>query len=151
MSGFAIAASTGSETATGPGMNNRLFCIWRDLARKAVGLGTATQTIAHTDAGSPLHCEISVPSVFRIGSWIGRDLPISRRRRSSYADHLDVVADRGYFNSVEILACEQADITVTLSKADDPGREDRWPLWDGRPHRASLRRFNARVYEYTLS
>ncbi len=31
-------------------------------------------------------------------------------------DHLDVVADRGYFNSVEILACEQADITVTLPK-----------------------------------
>jgi transposase len=30
------------------------------------------------------------------------------------ADHLDVVADRGYFSSVEILACEQADITVTL-------------------------------------
>ena len=27
------------------------------------------------------------------------------------ADHLDVVADRGYFNSTEILACEQADIT----------------------------------------
>jgi hypothetical protein len=32
------------------------------------------------------------------------------------ADHLDVVADRGYFNSPEILACEQADITVTLQK-----------------------------------
>jgi transposase len=32
------------------------------------------------------------------------------------ADHLDVVADRGYFNSVEILTCEQADITVTLPK-----------------------------------
>jgi transposase len=32
------------------------------------------------------------------------------------ADHLDVVADRGYFSSVEILACEQADITVTLPK-----------------------------------
>src|SRR5216110_517506 len=30
------------------------------------------------------------------------------------ADHLDAVADRGYFNSPEILACEQADITVTL-------------------------------------
>src|SRR5256885_15125607 len=26
------------------------------------------------------------------------------------ADHLDAVADRGYFNSPEILACEQADI-----------------------------------------
>ena len=32
------------------------------------------------------------------------------------ADRLDVVADRGYFNSPEILACEQADITVTLPK-----------------------------------
>ena len=32
------------------------------------------------------------------------------------ADHLDVVADRGYFNSPEILACEQAAITVTLPK-----------------------------------
>jgi transposase len=29
---------------------------------------------------------------------------------------LDAVADRGYFNGEEILACEQADITVTLPK-----------------------------------
>src|SRR5229473_32468 len=33
-----------------------------------------------------------------------------------HADHLEAVADRGYFNSTEILACEQADITVTLPK-----------------------------------
>ena len=32
------------------------------------------------------------------------------------ADKLEVVADRGYFNGEEILACEQADITVTLPK-----------------------------------
>jgi transposase len=32
------------------------------------------------------------------------------------ADELDVVADRGYFNSTEILACAQAEITVTLPK-----------------------------------
>ena len=32
------------------------------------------------------------------------------------ADHLDVVADRGYFNGPKILACELADITVTLPK-----------------------------------
>ena len=32
------------------------------------------------------------------------------------AEHLDVVADRGYSNSPEILACEQANITVTLPK-----------------------------------
>ena len=32
------------------------------------------------------------------------------------ADTLDVVADRGYFNSAEILACGEAGITVTLPK-----------------------------------
>ncbi len=32
------------------------------------------------------------------------------------ADELDVVADRGYFHSEEILACDRADITVTLPK-----------------------------------
>ena len=31
-------------------------------------------------------------------------------------DELDVVADRGYFNGEEILACEEAGITVTLPK-----------------------------------
>src|SRR5262245_51046895 len=31
MSGFAIAASTGSGTATGPGINSRLFGIWIGL------------------------------------------------------------------------------------------------------------------------
>ena len=31
-------------------------------------------------------------------------------------DKLDVVADRGYFKSEEILACDRADITVTLPK-----------------------------------
>ena len=34
-------------------------------------------------------------------------------------EKLDAVADRGYFNSEEILACEEAGITVTLPK---PGR-----------------------------
>jgi hypothetical protein len=32
-------------------------------------------------------------------------------------ESMDVVADRGYFNSEEILACEEARITVTLPKA----------------------------------
>jgi hypothetical protein len=32
------------------------------------------------------------------------------------AEKLDVVADRGYFSSEEILACEEAGITVTLPK-----------------------------------
>ena len=31
-------------------------------------------------------------------------------------EKLDVVADRGYFSSEQILACDKADITVTLPK-----------------------------------
>jgi hypothetical protein len=34
-------------------------------------------------------------------------------------ERLDVVADRGYFNSAEILACEEAGITVTLPHLSD--------------------------------
>ena len=40
----------------------------------------------------------------------------SQAKAALEADHLDVVADRGYFNSPEILACEQANISVTLPK-----------------------------------
>jgi hypothetical protein len=32
------------------------------------------------------------------------------------ADHLDVVADRGYFNSTEILACEQATLRGSINR-----------------------------------
>ena len=34
----------------------------------------------------------------------------------SETDELDVVADRGYYNGKEILACDEAGITVTLPK-----------------------------------
>ena len=43
-------------------------------------------------------------------------------------ESLDVVADRGYFNSSEILACEEASITVTLPKPIDLERQGRWAL-----------------------
>jgi hypothetical protein len=38
-------------------------------------------------------------------------------------EKLDVVADRGYFNSAEILACEEAGITVTLPKPQTSGNK----------------------------
>lgn len=44
------------------------------------------------------------------------------------AETLDAVADRGYFSSLEILACHEAGITVTLPQAADVGRQVRWPL-----------------------
>jgi hypothetical protein len=37
------------------------------------------------------------------------------------ADAIDVVADRGYFSSEQILACEEAGITVTLPKPQTSG------------------------------
>jgi hypothetical protein len=39
-----------------------------------------------------------------------------KAKGGSGADELDVVADRGSFNSTEILACHEADIAVTLPK-----------------------------------
>jgi hypothetical protein len=44
-------------------------------------------------------------------------------------ESLDVVADRGYFNSAEILACEKARITVTLPKPMTSNAKGRWALW----------------------
>ena len=40
-------------------------------------------------------------------------------------DHLDVVADRGYYNSPEILACKEANITVTLPKRQTTNNKKR--------------------------
>ena len=43
--------------------------------------------------------------------------PMAKQTKGALAaDSLDVVADRGYFNSIEILACDEAGITVTLPK-----------------------------------
>jgi hypothetical protein len=52
----------------------------------------------------------------------------SQAKEVLHVEHLDVVADRGYFNSPEILACEQAGISVTLPKPMTLGREGRWAL-----------------------
>src|SRR5206468_4970984 len=42
--------------------------------------------------------------------------PSQRTKATLQTENLDVVADRGYFSSGEILACEEAGITVTLPK-----------------------------------
>jgi transposase len=43
--------------------------------------------------------------------------PMAKEAKATLAvESLDAVADRGYFNSEEILACEEAGITVTLPK-----------------------------------
>ena len=48
--------------------------------------------------------------------------PMSQKAKTEMGtDTLDVVADRGYFDSQEILACSQAGITVTLPKPQTSG------------------------------
>src|SRR5689334_19609052 len=42
---------------------------------------------------------------------------------------LEAVADRGYFSSLEVLACHEAGITVTLPKPQTSGCQVGWPLW----------------------
>ena len=45
---------------------------------------------------------------------------MAKRTKAALAtDELDVVADRGYYNGKEILACDQAGITVTLPNTKD--------------------------------
>jgi macrodomain Ter protein organizer (MatP/YcbG family) len=48
--------------------------------------------------------------------------PMSKKTKEDLGtETLDVVADRGYFDSEEILACEEAGITVTLPKPQTSG------------------------------
>ena len=43
--------------------------------------------------------------------------PVAKAAKATLeVENLDAVADRGYFSSEEILACEEAGITVTLPK-----------------------------------
>ncbi len=48
--------------------------------------------------------------------------PMAKQAKAALeVEELDVVADRGYFNSEEILACDEAGISVTLPKAMTSG------------------------------
>jgi transposase len=63
------------------------------------------------------HHLIVAHEVTNVGSDRGQLASISSAAKTELAvEELDVVADRGYFNSEEILACARAEITVTLPK-----------------------------------
>ena len=63
------------------------------------------------------HHLIVAHEVTNVGTDRSRLSPMAKQTKAALeADKLDVVADRGYFNSVEILACDEAGITVTLPK-----------------------------------
>ncbi len=63
------------------------------------------------------HHLIVAHEVTNVGSDRSQLDPMAKRTKAALeSDALDVVADRGYFNGAEILACDEAGITVTLPK-----------------------------------
>ena len=63
------------------------------------------------------HHLIVAHDVTNVGNDRAQLSPMARKTKVVLqTDKLDVVADRGYFSSLEILACDQAGITVTLPK-----------------------------------
>ncbi len=63
------------------------------------------------------HHLIVAHDVTNVGTDRSQLSPMAKKTKAALAaDTLDVVADRGYFNGEEILACDEAGITVTLPK-----------------------------------
>lgn len=63
------------------------------------------------------HHLIVAHEVINVGNDRAQLSPMAKRAKAVLGtDTLDVVADRGYFDSDEILTCDQADISVTLPK-----------------------------------
>ena len=87
----------------------------RSMATSGRGSGIVgynVQAAVDTD-----HHLIVTHEVTNVGNDRAQLSPMAKQTKAVLAvDELDVVADRGYFNSEEILACERAGITVTLPK-----------------------------------
>jgi len=63
------------------------------------------------------HHLIVAHKVTNVGTDRAQLSPMAKHTKAVLAvDELDAVADRGYFSSLEILACDKANITVTLPK-----------------------------------
>ncbi|MBE9554975.1 MAG: IS1182 family transposase, partial [Proteobacteria bacterium] len=72
------------------------------------------------------HHLIVAHEVTNVGTDRSQLSAMARRTKAALkVDRLDVVADRGYFSSEEILACEEAGITVTLPKPMTSGSRAR--------------------------
>jgi transposase len=72
------------------------------------------------------HHLIVTHEVTNVGSDRAQLARVAKETKAAlHADTLEAVADRGYFSSEEILACEEADITVTLPKPMTSGMKAR--------------------------
>jgi len=87
----------------------------RSMATSARGSGVVGYNVqAAVDTG---HHLIVAHEVINAGNDRGQLAEMSQKARAALGtEQLDVVADRGYFDSEEVLACERAGIMVTLPK-----------------------------------
>jgi transposase len=87
----------------------------RSMATAGRGSGTVgynVQTVVDSE-----HHLIVTHEVTNVGHDRSQLSPMAKQAKEVLGvDELDVVADRGYFNGTEILACAKAGITVTLPK-----------------------------------
>ena len=87
----------------------------RSMATSGRGSGTVGYNVqASVDI---THHLIVAHDVTNVGNDRSQLSPMAKKTKAALkTDALDVVADRGYFSSEEILACDEAGITVTLPK-----------------------------------
>jgi transposase len=87
----------------------------RSMATSGRGSGVVGYNVQA--AVDTTHHLIVTHEVTNVGSDRSQLSPMAKQAKAALeADELDVVADRGYFDSEEILACDEAGITVTLPK-----------------------------------
>ena len=87
----------------------------RSMATSGKGTGTVGYNVqTAVDARHRLIVEHQVTNVGNDRSQLAA--MAKRARVAMQADHLDVVADRGYFNGEEIVACEEAGITAYVPR-----------------------------------
>jgi len=87
----------------------------RSMATSGRGSGVVGYNVQ--TAVDTTHHLIVAHEVTNVGSDRSQLANMAKQAKATLeTESLDVVADRGYFNSAEILACEQAGVTVTLPK-----------------------------------
>jgi transposase len=94
----------------------------RSMATSGRGSGTVGYNVQ--TAVDTKHHLIVTHEVVNVGHDRAQLSPMAKQTKATLeVDELDVVADRGYFSSEEILACDQAGITVTLPKPMTSGNK----------------------------
>ncbi len=94
----------------------------RSMATSGRGSGTVGYNVQA--AVDTEHHLIVTHEVTNVGNDRSQLSPMAKQTKATLeVDELDVVADRGYFSSEEILACDEAGITVTLPKPMTSGNK----------------------------